>query len=119
MTKNCDYNIIKKKEILKMNNRTDKPSMENEKHDDVVTLLSANGEKIDFIEIAGIVYNENFYSILQPVELLQGMDDDEALVFKVSRDANGSDKFEIELDDQVIDAVFKEYNKLYEDAHRN
>jgi hypothetical protein len=45
------------------------------------------------------------------------MDDDEALVFKVSRGKDGEDKFEIELDDSVIDAVFAEYNKLYEDAH--
>ena len=84
--------------------------------DDVVTLLSANGEEIDFVEIAGIAYKGSFYAILQPVELLEGMDDDEALVFKVSRGKDGEDKFEIELDDSVIDAVFAEYNKLYEDA---
>ena len=88
-----------------------------EDNDDVVTLLSANGEEIDFVEIAGIAYRGSFYAILQPVELLEGMDDDEALVFKVSRGKDGEDKFEIELDDSVIDAVFAEYNKLYEDAH--
>lgn len=44
------------------------------------------------------------------------MDDDEALVFKVSINSDGSDKFEIELDDEVIDAVFVEYNKLLEDS---
>ena len=48
---------------------------------------------------------------------LQVLDDDEALVFKVTRGKDGEDKFEIELDDSVIDAVFAEYNKLYEDAH--
>ena len=88
-----------------------------EDNDDVVTLLSANGEEIDFVEIAGIAYRGSFYAILQPVELLEGMDDDEALVFKVSRGKDGEDKFEIELDDSVVDAVFAEYNKLYEEAH--
>ena len=88
-----------------------------EDDDDVVTLMAANGEEIDFIEIAGIAYRGNFYAILQPVELLDGMDDDEALVFKVTRGKDGEDKFEIELDDAIIDAVFAEYNKLYEDAH--
>ena len=88
-----------------------------EDEDDVVTLLSANGEEIDFVDIAGIAYKGSFYAILQPVELLEGMDDDEALVFKVTRGKDGEDKFEIELDDSVIDAVFAEYNKLYEDAH--
>ena len=85
--------------------------MEND-DDDIVTLLSAEGEEIDFVEIAGIAYKGSFYAILQPVELLDGMDDDEALVFKVSRNEDGEDKFEIELDDEVIDAVFAEYNRL-------
>ena len=89
--------------------------MEND-DDDIVTLLSAEGEEIDFVEIAGIAYKGSFYAILQPVELLDGMDDDEALVFKVTRGKDGEDKFEIELDDSTIDAVFAEYNKLLDEA---
>ena len=87
-----------------------------EDDDDVVTLMAANGEEIDFIEIAGIAYRGNFYAILQPVELLEGLEEDEALVFKVARGKNGEDKFEIELDDTVIDAVFAEYNRLLDEA---
>lgn len=84
--------------------------------DDVITLMTADNEEIDFIEIAGIAYRGNFYAILQPVELLDGMEEDEALVFKVSRGKDGEDKFEIELDDTIIDAVFEEYNKLLDEA---
>ena len=87
-----------------------------EERDDIVTLLSATGEEISFLEIAGIAYHGNFYAILQPVELLEGMNDDEALVFRVSRNLDGQDKFEIELDDEIIDAVFKEYNRLLDNA---
>lgn len=87
-----------------------------EDDDDVVTLMAANGEEIDFVEIAGIAYRGNFYAILQPVELLEGMEPDEALVFKVSRGKDGEDKFEVELDDTIIDAVFAEYNRLLEEA---
>ena len=84
--------------------------------DDIVTLMTAEGEEVDFIEVAGIAYRGNFYAILQPVELLDGMEEDEALVFKVSRGKDGEDKFEIELDDSIIDAVFEEYNKLLDEA---
>jgi uncharacterized protein YrzB (UPF0473 family) len=90
-----------------------------ENDDDIITLLSATGEEIDFVEIAGILHKGNFYAILQPVELLEGMDDDEALVFKVSRNADGSDKFEIELDDEIIDAVFAEYNRLFDNIQES
>lgn len=86
-----------------------------EERDDIVSLLSATGEEIDFVEIAGIAYQGNFYAILQPVELLEGMADDEALVFKVSRLQDGQDKFEIVLDDEIIDAVFSEYNRLLDE----
>ena len=82
------------------------------KGDDIITLTSQNGEKIDFLEIAGIAYRGSFYAILQPCKLLEGMSDDEALVFKVTRNARGEDSFNIELDDNIIDAVFKEYNRL-------
>lgn len=91
----------------------------NEERDDIVTLLSVTGEEIDFIEIAGIAHKGSFYAILQPVELIHGMRDDEALVFKVSRAENGEDKFEIELDEDIIDAVFKEYYRLLDEMENN
>ena len=83
----------------------------------MTTLLSADGEEIDFVEIAGIAYNGRFYAILQPVELLNGMEEDEALVFQVSRGADGEDKFEIETDERIIDAVFKIYGDLLDEQN--
>ncbi len=90
-----------------------------EDDDNIITLMTGEGEEVDFVEIAGIAHGGNFYAILQPVELLDGMDDDEALVFRVSRNADGEDNFEIELDDAIIDAVFTEYNRLLEEAENN
>jgi hypothetical protein len=84
--------------------------------DDIVTLRAADGDDIDFVEIAGIAHKGNFYAILQPVELLEGMNEDEALVFLVSRDEEGNDRFEICLDDEIIEAVFAEYNRLLDNA---
>lgn len=95
------------------------PSYESEyedNNDDIIELVNADGETVQFVEIAGIAHRGNFYAILQPVELLEGMDDDEALVFKVTRGRDGEDSFEIELDDDIIDAVFKEYNRLLDEA---
>ena len=44
------------------------------------------------------------------------MQEDEALVFKVTRGDDGEDRFEIELDDEIIDAVFTEYNRLLDNV---
>lgn len=87
-----------------------------EEQEDIITLMADSGEEIDFYEIASVDYENCTYAILQPVELLEGMEDDEALVFKVTRcGEEEADKFEIELDDGVIDAVFAEYNKLLDE----
>lgn len=85
--------------------------------DDIVTLVSEDGENIDFVEVAGIAYGGNFYAILQPVELFDGMADDEALVFKVSKGSDGEDEFEIEINDSITKAVFDEYYKLIGDLN--
>ena len=84
--------------------------------DCIVTLRAADGTDVDFYEIAGIAHRGNFYVILQPVELLEGMSENEALVFKVSRQG-GEDHFEIELDDDIIQAVFDEYNRMFDEAN--
>ena len=90
--------------------------LDEEYADDIVTLMTESGEEVDFVEIAGIAHKGKFYAILQPVELLEGMEDDEALVFEVVRNADGSDGFNVVLDDEIIDAVFEEYNRLLDEA---
>ena len=77
----------------------------------VVTLLTDDGEEIDFIEVAVVNYKNENYSILQPIELFEGMAEDEALVFKIGVAENGEDRFEMVTDDELIDLVFAEYNK--------
>ena len=95
---------------------SDNRPMEMEEENGYVTLMSANGEEIDFVEIAGIALDGNFYAILQPVQLLDGMAEDEAMVFQVTRNDDGNDSFTIVLDDAVIDGVFEIYTQLYNDA---
>ena len=93
-----------------------KDVVEVEDEDDVVTLVTESGEEIDFVEIAGIAHAGGFYAILQPVEPLPMMGEDDAIVFKVTSNEDGTDRFDIELDQEVIDAVYAEYQRLYDDA---
>ncbi len=83
--------------------------------EDIITLTSADGEEIDFENIAGIAYNGKFYAILQPVELLENMDDDEALVFEVMKNPDGSENLNIVLDDDIISHVFEIYNEMLDE----
>lgn len=89
--------------------------MPNEEYDDIITLTSENNEEIDFVNIAQIVYRSKIYAILQPVELLDGMDEDEAFVFEVKTDEEGQNSFTIVTDGEIIDEVFNRYNQLLEE----
>lgn len=82
----------------------------------VITLTTAEGEDVDFLEIAVIPHDGNFYAILQPIELLAGMEEDDALVFKVTRTPDDEANFELELDEEAIEAVFEIYNQLLDEA---
>ena len=89
--------------------------MPNEEYDDIIALTSENNEEIDFVNIAQIVYQSKIYAILQPVELLDGMDEDEAFVFEVKTDEEGQNSYTIVTDDEIVDEVFSRYNQLLEE----
>lgn len=84
--------------------------------DEIITLHSATGEDIDFIAVAEINHKGGYYLILQPVELLPGMEDNEAIVFKIVRDRDGSETLQVELDDSIVDGVLEKYERLIDDA---
>ena len=93
------------------------PIMTEEEFEDdgIIVLQGENGEEIEFEEIASIVYQDAFYKILQPVELPEGMEDDEAFVFAVIEEEEGV-RYSLVLDDGIMDGVFAEYNRLVDEA---
>lgn len=84
--------------------------------DDILTLHTQSGEEVNFIEVAEVLVNGDFFAIVQPVELLEGMGPDEALVFRIDINDQGYEEYFLVVDDETIDAAFKEYYKLYEEA---
>ncbi len=97
-------------------NNVENPELEDEYEEyDVITLCTDDGEEVDFIELGVIDYKGHEYSILQPDELPDDMDEDEVLVFRYYLDENDNEQFEIESDEDIIDAVIEEYNRIYEE----
>ena len=82
--------------------------------DDVIVLLTNDGEEIEFVEVAGINLEGNFYIIMQPVVLLDGMRDDEAFVFLRTYE-NDNEQYSLELDDEIIDRVFEKYYRMLDE----
>lgn len=78
----------------------------------ILTLTTNDGSDVDFMEIAQIYIEEELYLILQPVELFDGMEEDDALVFHVSVGLKGEERLDLVYDDDLTDRVFSEYEKL-------
>ena len=84
-------------------------------YNDIITLINADGEEVDFIEVAEILYGESIYTILQPFELLDGMDVNDALVFKVIKNGDGSERYDVVHNDEIVEGVFEKYNALLDE----
>ncbi len=82
--------------------------------DEIVVLETANGEEIEFILLGEVTIDKYDYVILKPVILLDGMADDEAIAFKVSTNADGSESFNVVEDEKLMDKIFDKYNALLE-----
>ena len=86
-----------------------------EENTEPIVLYNEKGEAITFEQIALIPLDGGEYVILKPVQPMEGMADDEALVFAILREAQGT-ALEIVVEDAIIDGVFDEYNRLLEEA---
>ncbi len=74
--------------------------------DDIITIKNEYGESVDFVKLAWIQYRDEFYAILRSVN-----GDEKISVYKVLYE-NGKNNYLLERDENVLDAVFLEYDKL-------
>ena len=85
-------------------------------NNETITLYDENEKPVEFEQIALIPYNDKLYAILKPVEKMDGVADDEAIVFSFEEDdANEDQLLVVEESDAIIDEVFAIYNKLLDE----
>lgn len=77
--------------------------------DEIIILYDDDNKPVKFNEVACIEYKGEFYALMQPVEPMEGLGEDEALIFKVRQEDEDNDVFEPVTDESVLDAVFNEY----------
>lgn len=87
-----------------------------EEDGEIIVLQGPDGEEIEFEEVADINLGERFYVILQPVERPDDMGKDEAVVFEVVS-GEENDEFVVVDDEDVVDAVFAEYNRVFAEQY--
>ena len=87
-----------------------------ENNDKPITLYDENEKAVRFDQVAIIPLDEQLYAILKPIDEMEGVADDEAIVFLVEEDEDGDAELVVESDEAKAMKVFDEYYKLIDEA---
>ena len=89
-----------------------------EDNDEAITLYDENDKPVRFDQVAIIPFKEKLYAILKPIDEMEGVADDEAIVFLIDEKEDGDAELVIETDEPTAIKVFDEYYKLLDEAEK-
>lgn len=81
-----------------------------------IVLVDQNGRKLSFEQIAVIPHNDKIYCVLKPIDKIENVQDDEAIVFYVDEKEGQEPALMVETDEKVAMDVFEEYYNLLDEA---
>jgi len=79
-----------------------------------IKLFNEENQEVEFEQIAIVPLEEKTYAILKPAQNMEGIADDEALVFVID-EIDDEDCLVIVEDDNIVDKVFDEYYQMLKD----
>ena len=85
-----------------------------ENNTDNIKLYNEDNQEVEFEQIALVPIEEKTYAILKPVANMEGIADDEALVFVID-EIDDEECLVIVEDDAIVDKVFEEYYQMLKD----
>ena len=83
--------------------------------EDIVELVTDDGKKLKFYFVGTIEYKGKNYSAFEPAEEIDGMEDDDLVIFELAGDdEETADLLPVE-DDKLLDEVFEEFCRVLEE----
>ena len=83
--------------------------------EDIVELTTDDGKKLKFYFVGTIEYKGKNYSAFEPAEQMEGIEDDDLIIFELAGDDEDSaDLLPIE-DEALLDEVFEEFWRVLEE----
>ncbi len=83
--------------------------------DEIVELTTDDGKKLKFYFVGTIEYKGKNYSAFEPAEQIEGIEDDDLVIFEL----NGDDEETCDLlpveDEKLLDEVFEEFCRVLEE----
>lgn len=85
---------------------------------DPIVLVDGCGKKIAFEQIAVIPYDEKLYCVLKPIDHIDHVSDDEAIVFYIDEEEGKEPSLMVETDEAKAMDVFEEYYNLLDEEQK-
>ncbi len=82
-----------------------------EENNENIILYDENDKEVEFEQVAVIPLNESVYAMLKPVSPIEGVGEDEALVFEL-REIEDEEMLVIVTDEKIVTEVFEVYYDL-------
>ena len=84
-------------------------------YDEPVELISDDGKKMKFYFVGTIEYKGKFYSAFEPAEEIEGIEEDDLMIFELSGDDEETAELLPVEDEGLLDEVFEEFCKALEE----
>ncbi|MCR5078929.1 MAG: hypothetical protein K6B65_03290 [Bacilli bacterium] len=85
---------------------------EDEDIDGLLLLERSDGAVIRFKEIYRLSLDDRHFVLAQPIPLLEGMKENEAICLEITSLEDGDERYDVIVDEDVINKVFGEYVAL-------
>ena len=89
---------------------------------DPIDLMDETGKKIRFDQVAVIPHDvdgkNELYAVLKPLDKVEGVADDEVVVFRCAENDDGEVILKVEENNEIAEAVFNEFYELVEKAKK-
>ncbi|MBR5900278.1 MAG: DUF1292 domain-containing protein [Clostridia bacterium] len=83
--------------------------------EDIVTLTTDDGKKLKFYFVGTIEYKGKIYSAFEPAEEMEGVEDDDLIIFELSGDDEETAELLPVEDEALLDEVFEEFCRVLEE----
>lgn len=104
-----------KKEELQNENLDILDILLDEENEGPITLYNEHDKPIRFDQVAIIPMEEKLFAILKPIDEMDGVADDEAIVFRADEQEDGETDLVIETDEALAMRVFDEFYRLLDE----
>lgn len=80
-----------------------------------IELLADDGRKLKFFFVGTIEYKGKFYSAFEPAEEIEGLSEDDLVIFELSGDDEETAELLSIEDEKLLDEVFEEFCKVLDE----